>query len=368
MMLGRPSAESTQYGREDFTLDPIEGLELADQLHDAVKYIHGTYTEAELPDVGESEEFDTSIPADPDVKNYSYTLVDGQVYYRENSRMVRPELNATATERVKGMVGLRDCVHTLIEQQMDASGPDADIHRTQAELNDPYDNFSSRYGLINSRGNALAFADDSSYYLLCSLEVLDENGELERKSDMFTHRTIKTHGVVTSVDAASKALALSISEKAGVDMEYMSELSGESEEELADELRGVIFRLPAQADENGKPVYQTAVEYLSGNVREKLRTAERAASSFPETFNSNVEALRAAQPKDLDASEIGIRLGATWVDKSYIQQFMEKTFHVPFYLRHSIEVNFSAFTVEWNIQGKNQCSYSDVNAYVTYGT
>ena len=368
MMLGRPSAESTQYGREDFTLDPIEGLELADQLHDAIKYIRGTYTEAELPDLGEGEEIDTSIPADPDVKNYSYTLVDGQVYYRENSRMVRPELNATATERVKGMIGLRDCVHTLIEQQMDASVPDATIRRTQEELNDLYDSFSSRFGLVNSRGNALAFADDSSYYLLCSLEVLDENGELERKADMFTRRTIKPHEVVTSVDTASEALALSISEKAGVDMEYMSELTGKSEEELADELRGVIFRLPAPVDENGRPVYQTADEYLSGNVREKLRTAERAAASFPETFNSNVEALRAAQPKDLDASEIDIRLGATWVDKSYIQQFMEETFHVPFYLRHSIEVNFSAFTAEWNIQGKNQCSYSDVNAYVTYGT
>ena len=231
MMLGRPSAESTQYGREDFTLDPIEGLELADQLHDAIKYIRGTYTEAELPDLGEGEEIDTSIPADPDVKNYSYTLVDGQVYYRENSRMVRPDLNATATERVKGMIGLRDCVHTLIEQQMDASVPDATIRRTQEELNDLYDNFSSRFGLVNSRGNALAFADDSSYYLLCSLEVLDENGELERKADMFTRRTIKPHEVVTSVDTASEALALSISEKAGVDMEYMSELTGKSEEE-----------------------------------------------------------------------------------------------------------------------------------------
>ena len=368
MMLGRPNAESTQYGREDFTLDPIEGLELSDQLHDAVKHIRGTYTEAELPELGEGEEIDTSIPADPNVKNYSYTLVDGQVYYRENSRMVRPELNVTATERVKGMIELRDCVHTLIEQQMDASVPDANIRRTQAELNTLYDSFSSRYGLINSRGNALAFADDSSYYLLCSLEVLDENGELERKADMFTRRTIKPHEVVTSVDTAAEALALSISEKAGVDMRYMSELTGKSEEELVDELRGVIFRIPTQADDNVKPTYQTADEYLSGNVREKLRAAERAADFSPETFNFNVEALRAAQPRDLDASEIDIRLGATWVDKEYIQQFMEETFHVPFYLRYSIQVNFSPFTAEWNIQGKNQCSYSDVNAYVTYGT
>ena len=319
MMLGRPSAESTQYAQEDFTLEPIDGLKLPDQLHDAVKYIRGTYTEAELPELGDSEEIDTSIPADPNVKNYSYTLVDGQVYYRENSRMVRPELNATATERVKGMIELRDCVNTLIEQQMDAGVPDADIRRTQAELNDLYDSFSSRYGLINSRGNALAFADDSSYYLLCSLEVLNENGELERKADMFTRRTIRPHEVVTSVDTASEALALSISEKAGVDMAYMSGLTGKSEEELADELRGVIFRVPAQLDENSKPIYQTADEYLSGNVREKLWTAKRAADSFPETFDSNVEALRAAQPKDLDASEIDIRLGATWVDKDYIQ-------------------------------------------------
>ena len=368
MMLGRPSSESTQYGHDDFTLDPIEGLELSDQLEGAIKYIRGTYTEAELPELGEDEQIDTSIPADPNVKNYSYTIVEGEVYFRENSRMVKPELNATATERVKGLVALRDCVNRLIDQQMDAITPDGAIQRTQAELNELYDSFSEKYGLINSRANSLAFADDSSYYLLCSLEVLNEDGELERKADMFTKRTIKPHSVVTSVDTASEALALSISEKAGVDMAYMSELTGKTEEELADELRGVIFRVPAPLNENGGPVYQTSDEYLSGNVREKLRIAQRAAASSPETFNYNVEALQAAQPKDLDASEIDVRLGATWISKDYIQQFMEETFHVPFYLTRGIRVNYSEFTAEWNIQGKNQCSYSDVNAYVTYGT
>ncbi len=368
MMLGRPSSESTQYGHDDFTLDPIEGLELSDQLEDAIKYIRGTYTEAELPELCEDEQIDTSIPADPNVKNYSYTIVEGEVYFRENSRMVKPELNATATERVKGLVALRDCVNRLIDQQMDAITPDGAIQRTQAELNEIYDSFSEKYGLINSRANSLAFADDSSYYLLCSLEVLNEDGELERKADMFTKRTIKPHSVVTSVDTASEALALSISEKAGVDMAYMSELTGKTEEELADELRGVIFRVPAPLNENGGPVYQTSDEYLSGNVREKLRIAQRAAASSPENFNYNVEALQAAQPKDLDASEIDVRLGATWISKDYIQQFMEETFHIPFYLTRSIRVNYSEFTAEWNIQGKNQCSYSDVNAYVTYGT
>ena len=220
MILGRQSSESTQYGKQDFTVEPIEGLYLAEQLEDAVKYIRGTYTEAEMPDLGEGETIDTSIPADPNVKNYSYAVVDGEVYYRENSRMVKPDLNTTATERVKGMVELRDCVQKLINQQMDGYVPDFVIRQTQHELNELYDSFTAKHGLINSRGNALAFADDSSYYLLCSLEVLDEDNNLKRKADMFTKRTIKPHEVVTSVDTASEALALSISEKACVDMAY----------------------------------------------------------------------------------------------------------------------------------------------------
>ena len=367
MILGRQSSESTQYGRQDFTVEPIEGLNLSDQLADAVKYIRGTYTEAELPELGEGEKIDTSIPADPNVKNYSYTVVDGEVYYRENSRMVQPELNATAKERVKGMVALRDCVHDLIEQQMDASASDAEIMETQNRLNALYDEFTGKYGLINSRGNSLAFADDSSYYLLCSLEVLNEDGELDRKADMFSKRTIKPHEVVTSVDTASEALALSIAEKACVDMDYMAALTGRDEEALAEELRGVIFPVPNAVTEDGKTVYQTADEYLSGNVRSKLREAERAAAENA-LYNPNVEALRTAQPKDLDASEIDIRLGATWVDKEYIEQFMFETFKPPRYAQWNMHVNYSPFTAEWNIQGKNQCSYNDVNAYVTFGT
>ena len=367
MMLGRQSSESTQYGKQDFTLEPIEGLLLEDQLEDAVKYIRGTYTEAEMPDLGEGEEIDTSIPADPNVKNYSYTVVDGGVYYRENSRMVKPDLNATATERVKGMVELRDCVQKLIGQQMDGYVSDETIRQTQHELNELYDSFTAKHGLINSRGNALAFADDSSYYLLCSLEVLDEDNNLKRKADMFTKRTIKPHEVVTSVDTASEALALSISEKACVDLGYMSQLTGKDEETLVGELAGVIFHDPVKQE------WQTADEYLSGNVREKLRIAQSyAAPGFPKEgiadYRMNVAALEQAQPKDLDASEIEVRLGATWIDKDYIQQFMVETFEPPYYLRRSIEVNYSPFSAEWNITGKSQPSYSDVNAYMTYGT
>ena len=367
MVLGRPTAESTQYGKQDYTVAPIEGLELADQLHDAVKYIQGTYQEAALPELGEGEDIDESLPADPNVKNYSYTVVDGAVYFRENSRMVRPDLNATAEARVKGLVGLRDCVQRLIDLEMDAAAPDADIRAQMAELNRRYDDFSAKYGLINDRANRLAFADDSSYYLLCALEVLDEDGRLERKADMFTKRTIKPHEAVTTVDTASEALAVSISEKACVDMAYMEQLTGKTGEELADELRGVIFRVPGQTEPDGTPHYVTADEYLSGNVRRKLRQAQRAAEQDP-AFAVNVEALTAAQPKDLDASEIEVRLGATWIDKEYIQQFMYETFDTPFYLQRSIEVHYSAFTAEWQISGKNAVGQRDVAAYTTYGT
>ena len=367
MVLGQPTAESTQYGKQDYTVAPIEGLELADQLHDAVKYIRGTYQEAALPELGEGEDIDESLPADPNVKNYSYTVVDGAVYFRENSRMVRPDLNATAEARVKGLVGLRDCVQRLIDLEMDAAAPDADIRAQMAELNRRYDDFSAKYGLINDRANRLAFADDSSYYLLCALEVLDEDGRLERKADMFTKRTIKPHEAVTTVDTASEALAVSISEKACVDMAYMEQLTGKTGEELADELRGVIFRVPGQTEPDGTPHYVTADEYLSGNVRRKLRQAQRAAEQDP-AFAVNVEALTAAQPKDLDASEIEVRLGATWIDKEYIQQFMYETFDTPFYLQRSIEVHYSAFTAEWQISGKNAVGQRDVAAYTTYGT
>ena len=367
LVLGQPTAESTQYGKQDYTVVPIEGLELADQLHDAVQHIHGTYQEAALPELGEGEDIDDSLPADPDVKNYSYTVVDGAVYFRENSRMVRPDLNATAEARVKGLVGLRDCVQQLIDLEMDAAAPDADIREQMAELNRLYDAFSAKYGLINDRANRLAFSDDSSYYLICALEVLDEDGRLERKADMFTKRTIKPHEAVTTVDTASEALAVSISEKACVNMAYMEQLTGKTGEELADELRGVIFRVPGQTEPDGTPHYVTADEYLSGNVRRKLRQAQRAAEQDP-AFAVNVEALTAAQPKDLDASEIEVRLGATWIDKEYIQQFMYETFDTPFYLQRSIEVHYSAFTAEWQISGKNAVGQRDVAAYTTYGT
>ncbi len=366
MVLGRQEPESTAHGM-DYTVNPIEGLKLADQLHDAVKYIRGTYQEAELPELGEGENIDASLPADPNVKNYSYTVVDGAVYFRENSRMVRPDLNATAEARVKGLVELRDCVQQLIDLEMDAGASDADIQAQMTELNRLYDSFSEKYGLINDRGNRLAFADDSSYYLLCALEVLDEDGKLERKADMFTKRTIKPHEAVTTVDTAAEALAVSISEKARVDMAYMEQLTGKTGEELAAELRGVIFHVPGQAEPDGRPHYVTADEYLSGNVRRKLRQAQRAAEQDP-AFTINVEALQAAQPKDLDASEIEVRLGATWIDKEYIQQFMYETFDTPFYLQRSIEVHYSPFTAEWQISGKNAVSYNDVAAYTTYGT
>ena len=366
MVLGRQESESTAHGM-DYTVNPIEGLELADQLHDAVKYIRGTYQEAELPELGEGEAIDTSIPADPNVKNYSYTVVDGAVYFRENSRMVRPDLNATAEARIKGMVRLRDCVQELIDLQMDAATPDSDIREKQVELNQLYDDFSAKYGLINDRGNRLAFADDSSYYLLCALEVIDENGQLKHKADMFTKRTIKPHEAVTSVDTASEALAVSIAEKARVDMEYMEQLTGKTSDELAAELQGVIFRLPGPVPEGERPTYVTADEYLSGNVRRKLRQAQRAAQQDP-AFAINVEALTAAQPKDLDASEIEVRLGATWIDKKYIQQFMYETFNTPNYLQRAIQVNYTSYTAEWQITGKNSVSENNVAAYTTYGT
>ena len=361
MVLGRQTSESTQYGRQDFTVAPIEGADLAEQLSGAIRNIRGTYVEAELPDLGEDETIVETIPADPNVRNFSYTVVDGELYYRQNSIMTKPDFNATAKERAKGMVELRDCVQKLISQQMDGFISDETIRQTQAELNTLYDGFTAKYGLINSRANALAFAEDSSYYLLCSLEELDEDKNLKRKADMFTRRTIRAHEAVTSVDTASEALALSISEKACVDMEYMSKLTGKSQDELINELNGVIFLDPVHGE------WQTADEYLSGNVRQKLREAEQAAQDSP-GYLPNVEALRQAQPRDLDASEIEVRLGATWIDPSYIREFMWETFETPFYQQRMIDVNYSAFTAEWNIRNKNAVSYSNIAAYMTYGT
>ena len=361
MVLGRQTSESTQYGRQDFTVAPIEGADLAEQLSGAIRNIRGTYAEAELPDLGEDETIVETVPADPNVRNFSYTVVDGELYYRQNSIMTKPDFNATAKERAKGMVELRDCVQKLISEQMDGFISDETIRQTQAELNTLYDGFTAKYGLINSRANALAFAEDSSYYLLCSLEELDEDKNLKRKADMFTRRTIRAHEAVTSVDTASEALALSISEKACVDMEYMSKLTGRSQDELINELNGVIFLDPVRGE------WQTADEYLSGNVRQKLREAEQAAQDSP-GYLPNVEALRAAQPKDLDASEIEVRLGATWIDKKYIRQFMFELLEPPLYARRSLEVNYSEFTAEWNISGKNSIPYNDINARMTYGT
>ncbi len=362
MVLGRQTSESTQYGRQDFTVAPIEGADLAALLHAAVQSIGGEYRAAELPDLGENDAIQDTIPADPNVKNYSYAVVDGEVYYRENSVMVKPNLNATAKERVKGLAELRDCVHRLIDLQMWESD-DSSIRAEQQRLNRLYDRFTEKYGLINSRGNALAFADDSSYYLLCSLEVLDDEDKtkLKSKADMFTKRTIKQQRSVDSVDTAAEALALSIGEKARVDMAYMSQLTGKSEDDIIDELNGVIFLDPVYGD------WQTADEYLSGNVRQKLREAENVAVDSP-GYLPNVEALRAAQPKDLDASEIEVRLGATWIDKKYIQQFMFELLEPPLYARRSLEVNYSEFTAEWNISGKNSIPYNDINARMTYGT
>ena len=351
-------------------------LALADQLHDAVKNIRGTYQEAELPELGEGEQIDTSIPADPNVKNYSYTVVDGEVYYRENSRMVKPELNATAAERVKGMVALRDCVNELIALQMDEYSAESRIQEAQTELNRLYDAFSAKHGLINDRANRLAFSDDSSYYLLCSLEVLDDDGKLERKADMFHKRTIKQQRSVDSVDTASEALAVCIGEKACVDLDFMASLMGGSEKipQIVEDLKGVIYKEPnsgpfdlQDGGEHWAKGWQTADEYLSGNVRQKLRTAQRVAAHDP-FFAGNVDALIAAQPKDLEASEIEVRLGATWLDKKYIEQFMYETFETPRYLRGQIEISYVPYTAEWQVSRKSMVRYNDVAAFTTYGT
>ena len=361
MVLGTLSRENTQYSRESFTVLPKEGVSLADQLHEAIGHIHGIYQEAALPDLGDEEAIDESIPAEPDVRNFSYSVIDGTVYYRENSRMVKPYLNQTAQERIKGMIALRDQVRKLIDAQLDEHG-DGEIEQLQQELNTLYDSFSARYGLINDRANRLAFSSDSSYYLLCSLEILDDDHKLLRKADMFTKRTIKQQRSVDHVDTSADALAVSIGERARVDLGYMAQLTGRSEEDIVQELTGVIFRIPGTEAQ-----YVTADEYLSGNVRQKLREAKTAAE-VDAAFQPNVKALEAAQPKDLEASDIDVRLGATWIAPEYIQDFMYELLNTPYYQRRAIEVHFSPHTAEWRINGKNVVSRANVAAYTTYGT
>ena len=372
MVLGELTTESTQYGREELTVAPIEGANLADQLAEAVQHIEGQYTTAEIaaPDVADAEAQRKTLPADPAVKNFSYTVVDGDIYYRENSIMTQIELSDNAKGRVAGMVELRQIVNELIDQQLN-DFPDEDIKASQAKLNAAYDAFTAKYGLINDKKNARLFDDDSSYYLLCSLENLDENKNLKSKADMFTKRTIRPERVVTSVDTPSEALAVSIGEHGKVDLPYMAELLGTpgNYERITTELSGVIFKDPAADVDDPEAGWQTADEYLSGNVRDKLRMAQLAAESHPE-FKVNVDALEKAQPKDLEASEIDVRLGATWLDPSIVQQFMMETFQPPYRIRYNnaITVRYSPYTSEWRISNKSATGYGDIMATETYGT
>ena len=372
MILGELTTESTQYGREELTVAPIEGAVLADQLAEAVQHIEGQYVEVEVetPDVADAEVERKTLPADPDVKNFSYAVVDGEVYYRENSIMTQVELSDNAKARVTGMVELRQIVNQLIQEQLD-DYPDEDIKATQAKLNTAYDAFTAKYGLLNDRKNGRLFEDDSSYYLLCSLENLDENKQLKSKADMFTKRTIRPERTVTSVDTPSEALAVSIGEHGRVDLPYMAELLGSpgDYERITTELQGVIFKDPSADADEPEAGWQTADEYLSGNVRNKLRMAQLAAESHPE-FKINVEALTKAQPKDLEASEIDIRLGATWLNPAMVQQFMMETFQPPYRIRYNnlIQVRYSPFTSEWRIGNKSAAGMYDIMSTETYGT
>ena len=372
MVLGELTTESTQYGREELTVAPIEGAVLSDQLAEAVQHIEGQYTEVEVetPDIAEEETAGKVLPADPEVKNFSYTVVDGEVFYRENSVMTQVELSDTAKGRVTGMVELRQIVNDLIDQQLN-DYPDADIKATQERLNAAYDAFTAKYGLLNDRKNGRLFEQDSSYYLLCSLENLDEQGQLKSKAAMFTKRTIRPERTVTSVDTPSEALAVSIGEHGRVDLPYMAELLGSpgDYERITTELQGVIFKDPSADADEPEAGWQTADEYLSGNVRNKLRMAQLAAESHPE-FKINVEALTKAQPKDLEASEIDIRLGATWLNPAIVQQFMMETFQPPYRIRYNnlIQVRYSPFTSEWRIGNKSAAGMYDIMSTETYGT
>ena len=364
MILGEMKMVSGRFGPEA-TCEPFENADLSELLNEAVSNIHGEISEYEVAD--ELEEEDNSIPADPTVRNFSYTVLDDKIYFRENSRMSPVEVSATAENRIKGMIGIRDCVRNLIELQTE-DYPDSEIKQAQEKLNTLYDSFTKKYGLINSRANTSAFSDDSSYALLSALEVINEDGELERKADMFFKRTIKPHKPVTEVDTADEALAVSMGEKAAIDMEYMMELSGKSEEELFSDLKGVIFLNPLYEYGNSyEPKYLMADEYLSGNVREKLATAKRSATLYPEDYTVNVQALEKVQPKDLTASEISVRLGATWIPPEIFQQFMFEFLDTPRYAQWNIKVHYSQFTGEWNIEGKSY-DRSNVKAYSTYGT
>ena len=364
MILGEMKMVSGRFGPEA-TCEPFENADLSELLNEAVSNIHGEISEYEVAD--ELEEEDNSIPADPTVRNFSYTILDDKIYFRENSRMSPVEVSATAENRIKGMIGIRDCVRNLIELQTE-DYPDSEIKQAQEKLNTLYDSFTKKYGLINSRANTSAFSDDSSYALLSALEVINEDGELERKADMFFKRTIKPHKPVTEVDTADEALAVSMGEKAAIDMEYMMELSGISEEELFADLKGVIFLNPLYEYGNSyEPKYLMADEYLSGNVREKLATAKRSAALYPEDYTVNVQALEKVQPKDLTASEISVRLGATWIPPEIFQQFMFEFLDTPRYAQWNIKVHYSQFTGEWNIEGKSY-DRSNVKAYSTYGT
>ena len=370
MVLGELTAESTQYGREELTVAPIEGTSLADQLAEAVQHIEGQYTEVEVetPDIADAENEKHILPADPDVKNFSYTVVDGEVFYRENSVMTQVELSDTAKGRVTGMVELRQIVNELIDQQLN-DYPDEDIKATQAKLNVAYDAFTAKYGLLNDRKNGRLFEQDSSYYLLCSLENLDEQGQLKSKAAMFTKRTIRPERTVTSVDTPSEALAVSIGEHGKVDLPYMAELLGTPGEygRITTELSGVIFKDPAADPTDPEAGWQMADEYLSGDVRAKLRMAQFAAETNPE-FVVNVDALTKAQPRELEASEIDVRLGATWLDPNIIQKFMTETFQIPYYLRHAVKVRYSPYTAEWRVEGKTATGRGDIISSETYGT
>ena len=364
MILGEMKMVSGRFGPEA-TCEPFDNADLSELLNEAVSNIHGEISEYEVAD--ELEEEDNTIPADPMVRNFSYTVLDDKIYFRENSRMSPVEVSATAENRIKGMIGIRDCVRNLIELQTE-DYPDSEIKQAQDKLNTLYDSFTKKYGLINSRANTSAFSDDSSYALLSALEVINEDGELERKADMFFKRTIKPHKPVTEVDTADEALAVSMGEKAAIDMEYMMELSGKSEEELFADLKGVIFLNPLYEYGNSyEPKYLMADEYLSGNVREKLATAKRSAALYPEDYTVNVQALEKVQPKDLTASEISVRLGATWIPPEIFQQFMFEFLDTPRYAQWNIKVHYSQFTGEWNIEGKSY-DRSNVKAYSTYGT
>ena len=370
MVLGELTTESTQYGREELTVSPIEGANLSDQLAEAVQHIEGQYTEVEVdtPDIAEEETTRRTLPADPEVKNFSYTVVDGEVFYRENSVMTQVELSDTAKGRVTGMVELRQIVNELIQQQLE-DYPDEDIKAAQERLNAAYGDFTAKYGLLNDRKNGRLFEQDSSYYLLCSLENLDEQGQLKSKAAMFTKRTIRPERTVTSVDTPSEALAVSIGEHGKVDLPYMAELLGTPGEygRITTELSGVIFKDPAADPTDPEAGWQMADEYLSGDVRAKLRMAQFAAETNPE-FAVNVDALAKAQPRELEASEIDVRLGATWLDPDIIQKFMTETFQIPYYLRHAVKVRYSPYTAEWRVEGKTATGRGDIISSETYGT